>query len=369
MKIMLKFILRAMEGIIVLALCCLCFFAIKPDYFATKEQKKIETSSEAPPVRVVTRSVQFIANDRVYQATGTSVAQKSVWIYSPVAEQVVAVKFTAQQKVEKGDLLVQLDDREEKLALQLAKVELQNAEKVLLRYRRTIGGGAVSENEIDAARLEFDAAKVRLEQAAFALSERKVIAPFAGVVGISRVDPGDRIATNTIITSLDDRRNIFVDFQVPETLAESLSTDLNAEMSTPAFPEKIFAGRITDVESRFDVQTRTVRIRVNIDNESDLLRPGMSFTIKLYLKGKVFPAVPEISLKWGREGSYVWLIKNSKAEKVMARVVARTNQQVLVDAQIDKDDIVVIEGTQRLREGRDVVNDSEKERNNHEPTR
>lgn len=369
MKIILKIILRAMEAIVVLALCFLCFLALNPDYFTTKEQKTVETSSEAPPVRVVTRSVQFIANDRVFQATGTSVAGKSVWIYSPVAEQVVTVNFTAQQKVKKGDLLIQLDDREEKLALQLAKVELQNAEKVLLRYRRTIGGGAVSENEIDAARLEFDAAKVRLDQAEFALSERRVIAPFTGVVGISRVDPGDRIATNTIITSLDDRSNIYVDFQVPETLAEALSTNLKAEMSTPAFVEKTFIGTITDVESRFDVQTRTVRIRVNIDNGNDLLRPGMSFATKLNLKGKVFPAVPEISLKWGREGSYVWLVKNSKAEKVMARVVARTNQQVLVDAQIDKDDVVVIEGTQRLRQGRDVIDDSAKERNYNEPTR
>lgn len=109
MKIILKIILRAMEAIVVLALCFLCFLALNPDYFTTKEQKTAETSSETPPVRVVTRSVQFIANDRVFQATGTSVARKSVWIYSPVAEQVVAVNFTAQQKIKKGYLLIQLD--------------------------------------------------------------------------------------------------------------------------------------------------------------------------------------------------------------------------------------------------------------------
>ncbi|BBM85067.1 efflux RND transporter periplasmic adaptor subunit [Candidatus Uabimicrobium amorphum] len=369
MRIIVRIILRILEAIVVFALCCLCFFAAKPDYFTTEEQKKVKRTSETPPVRVVTRSVQFLANDRVFQATGTSIARKSVWIYSPVAAQVTSVNFTAQKRVKKGALLLQLDDREERLALQLAKVELQNAEKVLTRYRRTIGGRAVSANEIDAARLGFDAAKVRLEQAKFAVSERKIIAPFTGVVGISRVDLGDRIATNTIITSLDDRSGIYVDFQVPELLAGSLSPNLKAEMTTPAFPGKTFIGTITDVESRFDVQTRTVRIRVSIDNSNDMLRPGMSFAIKLHLKGKIFPAVPEISLKWGREGAYVWLIKNSKAQKTTARVVARTNQQVLVDAQIEEGDIVVIEGTQRLREGREVVNDSEKEQEYNGPTR
>ena len=81
----------------------------------------------------------------------------------------------------------------------------------------------------------------------------------------------------------------------------------------------------------------------------------MSFTTKWDIPGKDFATVPEISVQWGRNGSFIWIIRNSKAEKVKARVVARKAGQVLLDAVVQKGDQVVVEGLQRLRPSTKVL--------------
>ena len=94
--------------------------------------------------------------------------------------------------------------------------------------------------------------------------------------------------------------------------------------------------------------------RASIINQDDMLRPGMSFDTVWEIKGKPYATVPEIAVQWGREGSYIWLIREGKAEQVAAKVVARKAGLVLMEGDIKETDVVVIEGLQRLRQGQDV---------------
>lgn len=312
-----------------------------------------DAASKTPALKVLTQPVQILSNDRLFEAVGTGQARLSVQIYSPVADEVTDVLFEAQDTVVRGQVLIQLDDREERLALRLAEVELEDARRLLDRYERAVKEGGVPQSEVDSARAAFEAAQVALDQAQLDLDERQIKVPFDGVVGIPQVDPGDRVNPQTLITSLDDRSIIHVDYEVPEALTAALRREENKSIyaTTPAFPGQTFEGTVTAQASRVDPRRRTLTVRANIDNSDDLLRPGMSFHTRWKIDGADYPAVPEIALQWGREGSFVWIIREGIAHKEPVRVVARSGGRVLVEGELAEDEAVVIEGLQRLRDG------------------
>ena len=310
------------------------------------------------PVKVITQPVQITANDRTFRAVGTGRARLSVWIYPSVSEEVSGVFFEAQQRVRMGDILIQLDDREERLAVKLARVQAKDARSLLSRYELAVKEGGVPESEVDAARAAFEGAELALEQAWLALETRQVKAPFDGIVGIPAVDPGDRVGPETLITGLDDRGILFVDFEIPEALAGALqaSDGQHHEITaiTPAYPSRRFTGRISALASRVDPVRRTLTARASIDNSDDLLRPGMSFETAWNIPGDDHATVPEIAVQWGRDGSYVWLIRDGVAERTPARVIARKAGRVLLDGPVGGGDQVVVQGVQRLRPNQPV---------------
>ncbi len=314
-----------------------------------------QSSELGPVIRVITTPVRITSNDIEFETMGSGRALQSVMIYPAVSEEITSVHFDAGDKVSAGDVLVQLDDREEKLAVQRAAVNLKNARSLLDRYQLAVKEGAVPESEVDSAQARVDVAQVELDQAELELEERKIRAPFSGVVGLPRVDPGERVDPNTPITSLDNRSSILVDFDVPEELAVVLQNEHSISAHTPAYPNQIFQGTIEALESRIDAQNRTIKARAKIDNSNDILRPGMSFMTTLEIHGPEYPTVPEISLQWGREGSFVWIIRDGIAYKEFVRVVARTAGEVLVEGEIKENELVVVEGVQRVRPRSEVI--------------
>lgn len=317
---------------------------------------------------MLAQPVEFTPDNRVLEAVGTGKARQSVNIYPSVEEEVMDVFFKAQEKVEKGQVLVQLDDREEQLAKNLAKVKLKDTRSILNRYEQAVKEGAVPESEVDSARAEMESAMVELDQAELAILHRKVIAPFSGYVGIPKVDPGDRVTTSTLITGLDDRKVLYVDFEVPEALAGLLQDNQQITATTPAYPNQTFEGTITALESRVDPQTRTIMARANIENTDDLLRPGMSFTTVWKKEGQSYPTVPEIALEWSNEGSFVWIVRDGRAEKVKTDVIARKAGMVLLEGDITEGEPIVVEGLERLNEGTEVtiLRDNKEQKNSRD---
>lgn len=309
-------------------------------------------------VKVLVQRVVLSRDDRVFEAVGTGKARLSAEIYPAVSEEVREVLFQAQGRVKKGELLVQLDDKDEILALELARVQYQDAKALLERYLKAVQEGAVSQAELDGAQAAHDAARVAIEQARLSIEDRKITAPFDGVVGIPRVDPGDRVNLSTLITGLDDRRVLHLDFEIPEALAGKLQDAQSASREvvayTPAYPAKEFLAKLSAQESRIDPLRRTLTARAEIRNDKDLLRPGMSFRTRWEIRGLEYPTLPEISLQWSREGSYLWVIRERKSHRVIVRVIARKDARILVEGDLQVGELVVIEGIQRLREGLDV---------------
>jgi RND family efflux transporter MFP subunit len=324
---------------------------------------KQETTATKPRAEnkspVLTATVSWQPRMTLVEAVGTSRARKSVTLYPEVSGEVAEILFETGAQVEAGQPLVQLDARNERLAVELAEVELAEAERLYSRYKRSEGAGAVTKSMLDDAKSAVDRARINLQRAQVNLTYRTVRAPFTGHVGLTDLDRGARVEPSTPIVTLDDRSELLVTFNVPEMFYGQVTQGQWIELATWSNRERN-NGQVIDVDSRVDAQTRAFTVRARVPNTVDILRPGMSFRIQLQLAGGEFPMVPEVALQWGGDGAYVWAVKNGVAVRVPATIVQRLQGHILVDADLPEGTIIVTEGIQRLREGQPVMDVSER---------
>jgi RND family efflux transporter MFP subunit len=314
----------------------------------------------SPAVKVIAEPVRFERAGTRVEAVGTSQAVLSAELHPAASGEVVAVNFEPGQFVKQGDVLVELDSREERLAVNLAQIKLEDAERLYERYQRSSDSGAVLPTTLDAARTAMETARLELEQAKIALDDRKVKAVFNGHVGVSAADPGDRVGPEMMITTLDDRSSLLVSFEVPEAYIGEFRVGETIRLETWGQSMPALDGEVVDIGSRIDPRNRTFVARARVDNEGDMLRPGMSFRITAEVEGERYAVVSETAVLWGADGAYVWSIVDGKATRTPVRVVQRREGRVLIDGSLDAGGIVVVEGTQRMRNGIDVEYDAKR---------
>ncbi|MBT8089880.1 MAG: efflux RND transporter periplasmic adaptor subunit [Gammaproteobacteria bacterium] len=302
-------------------------------------------------VRVIAEVLQFERERTRVEAVGTSRARLSAELYAPTSGEVVSVNFEPGQAVQAGDVLVELDSRQEKLAVRVAELNLEDAARLYDRYKRSAESGAVLPTALDAARTAAETARVELDQARIALADRTIEAVFDGYVGSTEVDPGDRVNTNTLITTLDDRSALFVSFDIPEAFIGELAVGNEVQLETWSGKVPVVVGEIVDIGSRIDPQNRTFVARARVRNDRDALRPGMSFRVRIDVQGDFYGVVSETGVQWGADGAYVWTVVSGAAVKVPVRIVQRREGRVLVDGPLAEGNIIVVEGTQRMRDG------------------
>jgi RND family efflux transporter MFP subunit len=305
-------------------------------------------------VPVIVEPLRFEAARTRAEAVGTSRAVLSAELYPAASGEVTGVSFEPGQFVREGDILVELDSRKEALAVEQAALQLEDAERLYDRYRRSAGSGAVVPTALDAARTAAELAQVELRRARIALEDRTVRAPFDGYAGSTDIDRGDRITPDTPITTLDDRSHLFVSFDIPEIFVGELAPGDEVTLETWGAATPRVAGSIVDIGSRIDPQTRTFVVRAKVDNSGDRLRPGMSFRVAVDLVGEMYAVIAETGVQWGTDGAYVWSVSDGKADRRAVRIIERREGHVLVDGDLASGDIIVVEGVQRMRDGIDV---------------
>jgi membrane fusion protein, multidrug efflux system len=308
----------------------------------------------AQPAPVITApAIEVLDNVRI-TATGSGQAVRAAVLRPAAPGEVAEVKFEAGDRVQENEVLLRLVDRTQRLDVDLAESQLEAARQLMKRYRGTRKSGAVPGSVIDEARTRLRNAEIALEQAREALADRLVRAPFDGVVGIAHVMRGDRVTTESIVTTIDDRRVIRVAFAVPERYLGRLAVDQPVTVANVAFPGRQFDGRIVQIDSRVDLVSRHVQVLADVQNDEDLLRPGMSFEVNLDLPGERYPSVPQLALQWDGDGAFVWVLRGSTASRVPVRSVRRTRGRVLLAGDLQAGEQVVVEGVQRLRPGEEV---------------
>jgi len=308
-----------------------------------------------PDQPVLTRDVEGSADDLKLQAVGTGSARRSVTLKADASGQIVSINFEAGSRVKAGQPLMTLADRQERLALDLAKVRLTEAQRNLERFQQLKRRGSATTVILQEAETQAEVARIARDSAATALDKRTIRAPFDGVTGIPLVTPGARVDVETDVVSLDDRSTLRVEFDLPEKYLARLAVGNPVEAQTPAFPGRVFPAEIVEIDSRVDELSRTARVRAEIANTDDLLRPGMSFVVDVFLPGELRAAVPQLAVQWGRNGAYVWRVIDGVAQPAQVQLLGRRDGLVLVEGDVVPGDVVVIEGVQRLRPGRGVT--------------
>lgn len=314
-------------------------------------------------VPVVLATVEEGRNDLAFAGIGTARALRHVTLYPAVAGEVVMVRTRAGTRVKAGTPIIELDVRQAQLAVDMAKSKLKGVKRLLGRANNLRRKNVLSDARVLDATTVVDQAEVELKAAEVTLADHAIKAPFDGIVGIASVDVGDRVTPSTVLVTLDDRSKLTVEFAVPEAYLPRLRADMALDVRTPGFADRVFRGKLSGIDSRVHPTRRTVLVRAEVDNEDDLLRPGMSFAIDLQLPGTSYPKIPDLALQFSQRGNYVWLIEENKARRVDVSIVRRDSNTVLVQGAIKPGDAIVIEGVQRLRSGRKVrVADDDRER-------
>lgn len=320
------------------------------------EETRSVARGVAAPAQVRVEPVREAFVVTRFEGIGTAEAARSVVLFPQGSGTVVEVAFRAGETVGRGDIVVRLDDDEQRVALERARIDVQEAEQTLGRYERLEPSGAVSAAQADQARLAVALARTDVAAAELALERRLVRAPFDGTIGLPRVSDGERVDAGTALVSLDDRSTLLVDFEVPERLAAMVVPGQEVAATTPSLRGQTVEGVLEASDSRLDPATRSLKVRARLPNDDDLLRPGMSFTMRLGFEGGEHPAVPGIAVQWDREGAYVWRVdEDDVARRVPVTILQRQGELAVLEGDVALGERIVTEGLQRLREGREVA--------------
>lgn len=299
-------------------------------------------------VAVVTEPVAPREFNDIVEALGTARAQESVVLTARVTDTVREVAFDDGQMVKKGELLVALEDAEEQAQIQEARAILQEAESQFARTEDLVTRGNASTAALDAQRRQVQEAKFRLEAAEARLADRRIVAPFDGMLGLRQVSAGSLITQNNPITTIDAIDVINLDFSVPERFIATLATGQAVKARVEAYPGRLFEGIVKTVDSRVDPVTRSVIVRAEMDNEDRALRPGLLMTVEVISRTWQGLSIPEQSVVPSGGRTYVFVTKDGVAERRAVTLGIRRPGYVEVTDGLTAGERVVTEGTMRL---------------------
>ena len=310
-------------------------------------------AKEAPGVIVAE------AQERVFpltiEALGTARANESVEIRPLVSQRIVAIRFEDGERIEAGRVLVELQNAEARADVASARATLSESESQLRRAQQLIKTKAVSESELDQRLTRRDADSAVLDAARSRLADTTVRAPFAGLTGLRNVSLGSYVTPETVITTLDDTETIKLDFSVPETLLSRIEPGVPVIARSAAWPDAVFEGQITSMDTRVDPVSRTLTVRALLGNEDGRLRPGMFLTVSMTRDDIVALVIPETAIVPERSNQFVLVVDDdSVIERRQVRTGRRRPGFVEVTHGLEPGEVVVVEGTQKARPGEAV---------------
>ncbi len=310
----------------------------------------------APQTAVITASVSTATiNDRL-QAIGSGRANASVTITPYTSGRITSFEVTAGTKVTAGQVIAKLDSEVEEIAVDRAKIAEQDALSKLERVKSLRTSNAATPVQVADAELIVGNARLAVRDAELALERRSVVSPMDGIVGILPIEAGNYVTSSTVVATVDDRSSIKVDFYVPERFASNMVVGGPMTASPISRPNQVVQGTVSAVDNRVDDKSRTLLVQATIPNENDTLRAGMSFTVEVRFPGDSYLAVNPLAIQWGTDGSFVWVVRDGKAQRLPVNIVQRNTESVLISAEaIAAGDSVVTEGVHVLREGADVM--------------
>jgi membrane fusion protein (multidrug efflux system) len=311
-----------------------------------------QPAETAAVIAAEVRRVQFV--DRV-EALGTLKANESVAVTANVTETVSAIHFDDGERVEKGQVLVEMTNAEEHALLAEAQARAAEAERQYGRIKSLVAQRSASESLLDERKRDLDTARASLVAIESRLADRLIRAPFAGVLGLRNISPGALVEPGDLITTLDDDSVMKLDFAVPSVFLTDLKPGLGITTKARAYGQRSFQGQIRSVDSRVDPVTRSIQVRALIPNPDRTLKPGVLMQVELLRNPRQALVIPEAGLMQRGREQYVMLVgEGGKVERRQVRAGARRPGQVEIVAGLAAGDKVITHGNDKVRPGQVV---------------
>ncbi|MGC3988292.1 MAG: efflux RND transporter periplasmic adaptor subunit [Chthoniobacteraceae bacterium] len=332
-----------------------------------------------PPAAVSTVIVQAQTWQPYVSAVGSLEAVNGVTVSTDQSGVVVNIPFESGTPVKKGDLLMELDAKQDVAQLHSAEAQRDWMSVSLARQADLLKRKVAAQSDYDQAKAQYDQAVAAVEQIEAVIDHKTVRAPFDGMAGIRQVNKGQYFSAGTPIVSLQSFSPIYVNFSLPQQSLKLVNVGSDVALAVDGFANDKFQGKVTALNSAFDTATRNIEVQATLENADGRLKPGMFAKVQVLIPShEDVLAVPTSSINYAPYGNSVFIVKSMKGEdgasyQGVEEQFVQTGQsrgdQVQVTSGLKAGDVVVSAGVFRLKAGAAVqVNNQVQPENKLNPT-
>lgn len=304
-----------------------------------------------PPSAVSTVQVEPDRWERSVESVGSLRAVQGADLSTESTGVVSKIHFENGAEVNKGDLLLELDTESEQANLRSAEAEQDLARTVYERTQRLRANNTVPQSDLDTAESQLRKMTALVEQLRANISKKQIVAPFSGRLGIREVNLGQFVDHGNKIVTLQSLDPIYADFLLPQQLISGLKIGKGVRLITDVYPDRVFEGTLTAINSEIDRVTRNIRLQATLDNHDGSLRPGMFSRVILSLgDAEDVLRIPTTALLREPYGDSVFVVVEKTGEDGAKSLVA---EQRFVRTGRSQGDFVAI--TEGLKQGETVV--------------
>lgn len=304
-------------------------------------------------VQVIAVEARRQAMSETLSLVGTLTAKEMVEIKSETDGAVEQINFAEGQRVEKGRLLIKLDETKFEAAVAEAEANFKLSQANYVRSQELSKSDLISRQESDQMASLYEARQASLDSKKRELKDARIYAPFSGVMGTRQVSPGQVISKNTGLTWLVDLDIVKAEFNVPERFLGQLLEGQKLDIAVVAYPGEIFQGEVYFIAPLVDSISRTVLVKALIRNAAHRLRPGMFANLDLILKvNEQAIVIPESSVTASGDRNLIFIIDQNEVAQVRAvKLGVRQAGVVQVVSGLEGGERVIAEGIQKVRPG------------------
>lgn len=298
-------------------------------------------------------------------AVGTLESFQGVTLRSEIEGRIVRVAFESGARVAAGEVLVEMDTATESAQLRSNEASARLTELNLQRVRDLRQTNTNTQADLDAAEALFAQASAAVASTQSTLAKKRIVAPFAGRLGLRLVNTGQFLNKGDTVVTLEATHPIYADFTLPQQDITQLKVGLAVKITIDAFPGRTFDGVIEATDPRVSGTTRNIRARATVPNPEEILHPGMFATVDVQLpEEREVLVLPATAIVYSPYGDSVYVVaKNDKdvlaAQQRFVTVGPKRGDQIALLAGVSAGEEVVTAGQGKLRPGTAVtVNNS-----------
>ncbi|HKF20382.1 MAG TPA: efflux RND transporter periplasmic adaptor subunit [Candidatus Angelobacter sp.] len=339
---------------------------------------KAGSSFQPPPSAVTTIVAKRETWPSTVSVVGTMVAIHGVTVSADLPGVVEEIKFDSGKWVQAGEVLVELDTRQERAQLAAMEAQRDLTKINYARMEQLVHEGVISRMDYDKATADQKQADANAAEVRAAIARKTIRAPFSGELGIRQVNLGQYLAAGSPIVPLQSLSPIYVNFGIPQQVVSYVQAGHNVRITSDALPGLDFTGHVTAIDSIVDQTTRNVQVQATLSNPGGKLRPGMFVQVEVGVGAKrsVLP-LPASAISYAPFGDSVFVVTDVKGpngqtyrgvRQQFVKVDGARGDQVAVVSGINPGDEVVTSGVFKLRNGAAIaVNNKVQPENNPAP--